>query len=112
MPTPKPGPLPKFLATSSGKNDPDDEIDDWDQHQDQPPTRSARDFAQDVKIEYRNDRRPAGLTGLGEDLPQPDDHHQRDDEPNDPEHSAHQTAARRSAVIGRVLREEDGSRRK
>lgn len=61
----------------------EEERNDGENHRNQEhPTVAPRDFAQQVRIEERDEASPAGLTGLFEDLPVTDDgqnrHHQGD----------------------------------
>src|SRR5436305_7436987 len=51
-------------------HDEDDDVDERDEHQDEPPQRLSGDFEKHDEVVDGDDRRPTRLPGFGEDLPQ------------------------------------------
>ena len=103
IPTPNPAPFPNFFATSIAITIQMMKLTSGMNIKMHPPTRASRDFAENVEVEDRDDRCPAGLPRFGEEFPKSNDHYQTDDQGNDPGDSA----ASASRVIVRVLSEED-----
>lgn len=67
------GAFAEGLGDVDREDDRDDEVHKRDEKQEDPPTRTAADFKQDVEIVDGNDRRPTGLTGFDENLPDSND---------------------------------------
>jgi hypothetical protein len=59
-----------------------DDVDERDQHQNDPPGRSADDLAPNVEVVNRDDAGPPRLARFRENLPHRDDHQQRDKQSN------------------------------
>ena len=70
------------------QNNPDDEVDERDQHQDEPPTRAAGDFAHYIDVVDGDNCGPAWLSRFAEDLPDRSNQQNDDGEITDPEDRA------------------------
>lgn len=75
-----------------------DDIHERNQEQDNPPSRAAHNFQHDNNVVNGNNRRPAGLTGFGEDLP-----HRSNDENDDPKIEDHAQKPADHASGGRTV---------
>ena len=79
-PIPKPDAFAEALCHIDAKNNSDDEIHEWDKHQNDPPAGPADDLAPNVEIVDRDDAGPAGLAGFGEHFPHRHDQQQGDEQ--------------------------------
>ena len=93
------------LRQIDAKNDGDDEVYEWDEHQNHPPARSPHDLAPNIDVVDRDQRCPPGLSRFGKDFPQRHDQQHRDEQSND---SAYRTATARGVLVG--LREKQFNR--
>src|SRR5207253_8078977 len=59
----------KALGNVDVQNDRNDDVDEWDQHQEQPPARPTGDLTHHINVIDRNDRGPPWLPGFAENLP-------------------------------------------
>jgi hypothetical protein len=81
---PKSPGFPECFGGADRNDDRDDEVDDWDQIQDHPPSRLSRDLAPDDDVVDGNDRRPTRFSSLYKHLPTRDDHQRIQDNESDP----------------------------
>ena len=79
------------------KNDCDNEVNERDQQQNDPPTRSADNLTPNVDIVEWDDAGPTGLTGFGEHFPHRHDQQQRNEQPEN--HRDWAWSLRLSAVL-------------
>ena len=93
------------LRQFDAKNDGDDKVYEWDEHQNHPPARSPHDLAPNIDVVDRDQTSPAGLSGFGKDFPQPCDQQHRDEQSNN---SAYWADTARGVLVG--LREKQFNR--
>jgi len=75
----------KAFGNVDVQNDRDNEVDEWDQHQQQPPARSTGDLTHHINVVDRDNRRPAGLSRFAENFPDRSDQQEDDDRVANPE---------------------------
>src|SRR3954469_18639747 len=79
----KTGALTEGLRDTNHDHSRDHDVDDGNEEQQEPPEWLAGDLEQNNRFIDRNDRCPAGLSGLGKDLPHPGDNQDTNYESDD-----------------------------
>jgi hypothetical protein len=69
QPNPEAHAFAETLGYIDAQDDPNDEVDERDEHQDYPPTRPARDLSHEVSVHDWDNSGPAGLPGFAEYFP-------------------------------------------
>src|SRR5215210_2867588 len=80
---PEAGAFAEAFCDIDRDEDRDDEVHERDDKQDDPPGRPPGDLQEHDQVVDRNDRSPAGLSRLFEDLPHPRNHDDRHDNADD-----------------------------
>ena len=79
----KPGTFTEALRHIDAQNNQNDEVNEGNQHQENPPPRASDDLAPDVEIVDWDDAGLARLAGFREHFPHRHDQAQRDEQSND-----------------------------